>query len=199
MSLANPDIASLLGSRICHDLISPLGAISNGVELLTMTGESVGPEIALISESIENANARIRFFRVAFGAASEGQMCSASEIRSILADLGKGLRMKINWLPTEDVPRREAKLAFLMLQCLETAMPWGGEIEVSRANERWTLIGSSDRMKINARLWEALSLPDGGSAISAAEVQFLLVPLLIREAGRQLTLELSETRIAARF
>jgi len=70
MALNGSRLNDLIGSRICHDLISPLGAIGNGVELLTMSGTSTAPEISLIAESVENANARIRFFRIAFGAAS---------------------------------------------------------------------------------------------------------------------------------
>ena len=89
------DISALLGSRICHDLISPLGAISNGVELLEMSGAQMGPELQLISESVENANARIRFFRVAFGIASPDQTIGAPELRGILDDLGKGSRMRV--------------------------------------------------------------------------------------------------------
>ena len=68
-----PDLAALLGSRICHDLISPIGAIGNGLELLMMDGSAAGPEMALISESVGNANARIRFFRVAYGLAQGNQ------------------------------------------------------------------------------------------------------------------------------
>ena len=63
------DLTALVGSRICHDLISPLGAIGNGLELLQLSGLPQGPEWALIAESVENASARIRFFRIAYGAA----------------------------------------------------------------------------------------------------------------------------------
>ena len=70
------DLNALLGSRICHDLISPLSAIGNGIELLTLSGVDAPSEIALISESVDNANTRIRFFRVAFGAAREDQQIS---------------------------------------------------------------------------------------------------------------------------
>ena len=80
-----PDFAALIGSRICHDLISPLGAIGNGVELLEMSSAGASPEMALISESVASANARIRFFRIAFGAAGSGGSVAAAEIRSILA------------------------------------------------------------------------------------------------------------------
>jgi len=199
MSRPQPDIASLLGSRICHDLISPLGAISNGVELLTMTGDAVGPEIALIAESIENANARIRFFRVAYGAAGEDQTMSAREIRSILSDLAKSSRLQIVWSHDGDTPRPQTKLAFLILQCLETALPWGGKIEVSQQNGRWSVIGTAERTKINPDLWEVLSRSDATAGVKAAEVQFLMVPPLMQAAGRTLSLEMSDTQIAARY
>jgi len=89
------DLTSLIGSRICHDLISPLGAISNGVELLSMNGAPIGPEMSLISESVENANARIRFFRIAFGSANETQDVGQKEIQSILHDMSRGGRLSI--------------------------------------------------------------------------------------------------------
>ena len=58
MTVKTRDLNSLIGSRICHDLISPLGAIGNGLELLSMSGFDGAPEIALIAESVENANSR---------------------------------------------------------------------------------------------------------------------------------------------
>lgn len=199
MTSAPQDLAALLGSRICHDLISPIGAISNGVELLQMAGGAPGPEIDLISESVVNANARIRFFRVAFGATSPGQMVGASEIRSILADYTSGARLRIDLRAEGDQARAEVKLVFLMLQCLETAMPWGGQITVEFADGAWTVSGTSDRMKIDPELWRALGGPGAGSEIGAAEIQFLLLPLLLPETGRSLALEIDETGIVARF
>ena len=66
------EIAALIASRICHDLISPIGAIGNGMELMALSSgqEQSSPELDLISQSVENANARIRFFRIAYGSAS---------------------------------------------------------------------------------------------------------------------------------
>ena len=199
MAVSAHNVAALLGSRICHDLISPLGAISNGVELLQMSGGQLGPEIDLISESVENANARIRFFRVAFGAASPGQMIGGAEIATILDDLNKGARISFSWRAAGDAPRTEAKLAFLMVLCLETALPWGGEITVDVDGTRWSVQGRGERMKLDPPLWEALSRPGAEAEIGAAEVQFLLLPMLIAEAGRSLSVEISEQAISARF
>ena len=74
------NINALIGSRICHDLINPLGAISNGIELLEMAGVAQGPEMSLVSDSVENATAKLKMLRLAFGAASPDQTVSRQEV-----------------------------------------------------------------------------------------------------------------------
>jgi len=199
MTNSSQNIAALLGSRICHDLVSPIGAISNGVELLQMSGSSTGPEMDLISESVENASARIRFFRVAFGIASLDQHLGIGEVKEILDGLTKGTRLKIDWQSDQNIARAEAKQAFLMIQCLEAAMPWGGRITVSQIETRWGIAGLSDRLKDVSHLWTALQDPNGMHDVTAAEVQFLLLPLLLTEQGRSLDLSVSDVGITARF
>ena len=103
---------------------------------MMMDRATTGPEVALISESVANANARIRFFRVAFGAATADQRMGRPEITSILADTTKGGRLTVDWLLPGDQARREVKLAFLAVQCLESAMPWGGRVTVDSAGGR---------------------------------------------------------------
>lgn len=69
--LAGMDLAALLCSRVCHDVISPVGAIANGIELLDEGADDETAEIAmdLIRSSAKNASARLQFARIAFGAA----------------------------------------------------------------------------------------------------------------------------------
>jgi histidine phosphotransferase ChpT len=97
MSEHSLEFAALVGSSICHDLISPIGAINNGMELMSMSGMASSPEMALISESVDAANARIRFFRIAYGAPSETQLLGRSEVSSILRDTSRGSRLSLNW------------------------------------------------------------------------------------------------------
>lgn len=189
------DLNALLGSRICHDLISPLGAIGNGVELLTMSGISAAPEIALISESVENANARIRFFRIAFGAAGDGHSVSLSELRSILSDLSRGGRVSYTWLPEKNLDRARIKLAFLILQCCESAMPWGGEVRVTDTGGVWTIHCVAERMKIEPELWELLVDPSTSVEVTPAQVHFALVSEAARKAGRIVTTDLRDSAI----
>lgn len=194
------ELNALIGSRICHDLISPLGAIGNGVELLAMTGAETTPEIALISESVDNANARIRYFRVAFGAASEGTMIGNAELQSILADLFKSTsRVKVDWRVAGDVSRAEAKLAFLVILCLESALPWGGKVLVTRTDARWNLMATTERLKVDEPLWEVVATPKTEAKMSASEVQFALVQPAARAIGRRVTTMIKENAISVGF
>lgn len=194
-----PDIAALLGSRICHDLISPIGAIGNGVELLMLDGAAKGPEMTLVAESVAHANARIRFFRVAFGQTSKDQRIGLTEIRGILADMAHGSRIGVEWHAPADLSRRETKLAFLAVLCLETALGQGGRIVVNRGETRWSVSGTAPRMRIDPGLWEALSNPLAEAEIGPAQVQFLLVPEEVERQHRRLTVEISETEIRLTF
>jgi histidine phosphotransferase ChpT len=194
-----PDLTALIGSRICHDLISPIGAIGNGVELLVMDGGGNSPEIALISESVANANALIRFFRIAFGGAGGDQRIARTEVAAILADMLRGGRLSIDWQSEADLARRDVKLAFLLIQCLESAMPFGGRMRAEQGAGRWTLSGTAHRMKIDQGLWEVLTTPAPPADIGAAQVQFALAAEEFRRQHRRLGVQLQEGQIRMEF
>ena len=80
------DLTSLVGTRICHDLVNPLGAISNGVELMGLAGSARSPELDLIEESVQSASARIRFFRLAYGSGDDDVLLGRAEIIAISSD-----------------------------------------------------------------------------------------------------------------
>lgn len=190
-------LSSLIGSRICHDLISPIGAITNGLELLDMAGATSGPELSLIGDSVGNAAARIRFFRLAFGFAGAEEV-SAADVIAVLADLQKGSRLRVDWRVSGPAPRQEVRLAFLGLMCLETAMPYGGDVVLRRDEGIWRLSGKAPRLQINDALWSDLTADTTSVAITPATVQFALLRDGVPEAGRRLTAQLrdSEVRIA---
>ncbi|WP_300019215.1 histidine phosphotransferase family protein [uncultured Roseobacter sp.] len=198
MGHSNINLAALIGSRICHDLISPIGAINNGLELLGMAGGTPGPEIDLIQESVGNASARIRFFRIAFGAAGE-QMMGRAEVTSILDDLMDGGRLDVAWGPLDPQPRGDVRMAFLALQCLENAMPYGGRIEISNDDSSWLLHGQADKLNIDEPLWNILATRDAPADLRPAQVQFALLPIIAGDASRRIVTEMSDTQVKLRF
>lgn len=194
-----PDLSALIGSRICHDLISPIGAIGNGVELMMMNGGVKGAELAMISESVDNANARIRFFRIAFGAAGGDARIARSEVQAVLSEVTRGSRLRIDWTSASDLARREAKMGLLAVQCLESAMPWGGRIAVEQLDGGWALAGTATRLKIDPALWSLLTGPSEAAEITPAVVHFALLPDEARRQNRPVAVDLGETAIRMAF
>ena len=193
-------LSDLIGSRICHDLISPLGAISNGLELLEMSGLARStPELAMISDSIESANARVRFFRVAFGAAKPGQQISQHEVIRILADLEKGARCTVSWEVEGACERPEVKLAFLLIMCMESSMPRGGVISIRQNDGEWSVQGNAEPLAVDPEQWQMLGGAPGTDGIIPALVQFALAPMTARAMNRRLMAELDEFEVLVRF
>lgn len=192
------NLAALIGSRICHDLISPIGAIANGLELLDLTGLAEGPEFDLIADSAGNAGARIRFFRIAYGAAGDQSM-GRTEICSVLNDVYRGTRIKALWGPLEPQPRTEVRLAFLALQCCETALPYGGQVQIRVEDDHWVVSGKGEMVCIDQNLWAGLDTTCTTADLTPAVVQFALLPEVAGDIGRRVSVTYSDTEVTLRF
>ncbi|WP_243612798.1 histidine phosphotransferase family protein [Shimia aestuarii] len=196
----NTDLAALVGSRICHDLISPVGAIGNGLELITMSGDATGPEIGLISGSVSNATARIRFFRIAFGLASGNQLVPELEIRTILADSYHESRISLDWLVEGAVARPELRAVFLALLCAETALGRGGVLSILRqASGIWQVVALSDTLTLKESSWQAIETGLPPEGLTPNEVEFGLLPCVIETLQRRLAVTREEDRITLSF
>ncbi|SFR48764.1 histidine phosphotransferase family protein [Litoreibacter janthinus] len=194
------DTASLLASRICHDLISPIGAISNGMELLMMSGLPPSPELALIEESIANANARVRLFRLAFGSANASQRMARSDVLKLLRDCYGSSRTQVLWEPTADVSRIEAKIALLAVMCLEVALPAGGKIVLRCDRSNWQLQAYGEKIRFDPEAWSLL-MPTTPvpTDIPASQVQFLLLRDALAKLGETALAGHSDSAVSLRY
>jgi histidine phosphotransferase ChpT len=190
------DLAQLVGSRLCHDLVNPISAIANGLELLALSGAAPTPEIELIGDAVKDALARIRFFRIAFGAARPGETISARETREVLAGLYGIGRLEVKWQVAEDLPRSEVKLGFLILNTAETAFPLGGTLCISRRTSGWQLTGTGRKMSIEDPNWVALMTPGLAAAPPPARVQFSLLAQEITARGGDLTVTVDQDSLS---
>lgn len=179
----DPDIASLISSRICHDLVSPLGAISNGLELLELAGVPTGPEYGLLNDSVANATARINFFRYAFGAGGDGSALSDTKVRATLDGFYAGSRVAVHWSSPRDLPRREAKLALLIIQCLETFLPVGGRITASGTDGQWHFTAEDARLRLDPDNLAHLLDQRLRGDLKPSEIQFELARHMLRNDG----------------
>ncbi|RKF17024.1 histidine phosphotransferase [Roseovarius spongiae] len=195
----NRQLTQLIGSRICHDLISPVGAISNGLELLRLSGAPEGPEMELMQASADNANGRIRFFRVAFGLSCEDQVMDAEGVRALAAAFFDA-RIALDWRLTGDMPRPVAQALCLGLLCAERALLQGGTLAVAGTAGEVRITASGPRIAQQGGVWDML---DGGGAdaapLTAADVQFALLPETLARLGRRAVAEWSGESLLLRF
>ncbi|MCB1354211.1 MAG: histidine phosphotransferase [Rhodobacteraceae bacterium] len=185
------DLSALVSARFCHDLISPLGAIGNGLELLQMTnGGAASPELDLITDSLANALARIRFFRIAFGPADPDTELSCDEAAEITRAMYSG-RFTVAWeAGSGSLPRPVGRVIFLAILCLEKSLPMGGLVRVSMAEDTISLNVDGRRTAAPAELWAHVT---DGTPLAAPRSESIQFPML-REA-----LEQTGLGIEARF
>ena len=86
-------------------------------------------------------------------------------------------------------------MVFLSLLCLETGMPYGGQIAIDHRDAGWDITGTADRLSINAALWGVLAGQSRAECLTASQVQFGLLPAIVKDSGQQLTSIVTETTI----
>ena len=129
------DLASLLCSRLCHDLLSPVGALNNGLELLA---DEQDPEmrekcLELLAESARASANKLKFFRLAFGAAGGfGEEIATREAQTALEGLfGPERRTELGWLvSSEKLPKDAVKLLLNLALIAGDALVRGGRLDV---------------------------------------------------------------------
>ena len=135
MSVSSLDLASLLCSRLCHDLLSPVGAMSNGIELIA---EEKDPEMRkrcfeLLEQSARISADKLKFFRLAFGAAGGyGDLVPVEEARSVVDALaGNNGRIEVNWaLGADALPKPAVKTLLNLALIGIEALVRGGTLEI---------------------------------------------------------------------
>ena len=191
--MTGAELSALVSTRICHDLISPIGAISNGVELLGETAGAPSPELGLIGDSVNSAAARLRFFRLAFGAAQPGTRVALTDLRAAVDSLLGGGRSRIR-IDAHDaqLPRQTAKLLLLALLCQDMALPLGGDSHVSLEPTGFRIETEASRMRDLAPLWAIAERATPAERITPGEVQFLLLGMALAELGTPLVRQMRE-------
>ena len=129
------DLASLLCSRLCHDLLSPVGALNNGLELMA---DEQDPEmrercLELLNESARASASKLKFFRLAFGAAGGfGDQIDTREARAALEGLfGADKRVELGWMVADDeLPKGAIKLLLNLALIAGDALVRGGRLDV---------------------------------------------------------------------
>jgi histidine phosphotransferase ChpT len=199
-TLSAPDLAALLCSRVCHDIISPVGAINNGLELLDEGGADEDA-MNLIRISARNASARLQFARIAFGAAgSAGMLIDTGDAEAVAIAFLKNEKPELVWNGQRALlPKNKVKLLLNLILIANGAIPRGGRITVRleelETEPKFTLSASGPMVRVPPKFLELHSGNRPEEPIDAHAIQPYYTLLLAREAGMTISIRATADEI----
>ncbi len=197
-TIAPLDFAALLCSRVCHDVISPVGAIVNGLEMLdSETDEDIrAVAMDLIKKSAASASARLQFCRLAFGAA--GSLTAAidtGDAENVARGLIENERTILRWNgPRSLLPKNTVKLLLNLCLIAASSIPRGGDVAVELGIEGEEVALRIIATGTNARLPNAAAVfLTGGSleTVDGHSIQPFYTALLAKDRGMFITVSTS--------
>lgn len=206
VTLDSLDLAALLCSRVCHDVISPVGAIVNGLEVLEDESDASMRDFALdlIRKSARQASARLQFARLAFGAAgSAGASIDLGDAEGVARGMFQDDKVTLTWsAPRALFPKNKVKLLLNLVVIATNAIPRGGAIDVSVSGDAEACTFLLKSKGINARIpphSESLlaGSPEGGT-VDAHGIQAYYAGLVGRAAGMTVSLSLQGDEVRVR-
>jgi histidine phosphotransferase ChpT len=185
------DLAALLCSRVCHDLISPVGAIVNGLEVLAEEKDEETKKFALdlIKKSATKASAKLQFCRIAFGAAgSAGAQIDTGDAEKISRGLLEDDKTRLAWnLPRALVPKNCVKLLLNMLLIAGHTIPRGGQLTVDTIGAGdhlgFKISATGPNAKVPPNVPPLLSGEAGPEGLDAHRIQPFYAGLLAEACG----------------
>jgi histidine phosphotransferase ChpT len=185
------DLAAMLCSRVCHDLISPVGAIVNGLEVLAEEKDEETKTFALdlIKKSAGTASAKLQFCRIAFGAAgSAGAQIDLGDAETISRGFFEDDKTKLAWnLPRVLLAKNRVKLLLNLLLVAGQTIPRGGRLTVDPIGEGDSMGFKVSAPGVNAKIQPAVAAllagEDGGTPLDAHRIQPFYASLLAQASG----------------
>jgi len=195
VTLESLDLAALLCSRVCHDLISPVGAVVNGIEVMEDDADEQTKAFAieLIKKSATTASARLQFCRIAFGAAgSAGAAIDTGDAEGVARGMMEDDKTKLSWnLPRVLLPKNRVKLLLNLLLLAGGTIPRGGSIVIEPIGEGETMGFKITSTGLNARIAQAvpgLVAGESENPVDAHAIQPFYTGLLARACGMSVAL-----------
>lgn len=187
------EFASLLCSRLCHDLLSPVGALNNGLELLADEDDPAmrAQCMQLLADSARASADKLKFFRLAFGAAGGyGDMIDVQEARAALEGIVRGNpRIVFGWLVDQPQLTRGATRILLNLALIAfDGLVRGGRLDVGVEADEIVVRAEGPRLVLDAEIRALLNGGDTEKAMSSRTAGAVLVRALAAKDGRQVRL-----------
>ncbi len=196
VTLESLDLAALLCSRVCHDLISPVGAVVNGIEVIEDDSDEQTKTFALdlIKKSSRQASARLQFCRLAFGAAgSAGAAIDLGDAESVARGMMEDDKTKLRWkVPRVLLAKNRVKLLLNLLLLAGGTIPRGGTLTVDAQGAGdamgFRVVASGLNARIPAAVPALVAGDSGGNAVDVHAVQPFFTGMLARSCGMTVNL-----------
>lgn len=202
MPAEGTELATLVAAKLCHDFISPSGAIVSGLDLLNdPTAQDMRDDaLGLIAQSAQKMVALVHFARVAFGAATTSERFTARELKDLVTGMTDGGRATLDWRVADgDFSKPQARALVNLAYLTVAALPLGGEAVVQSRVEDGRLYLEGFAVGARARLKpEALAGLKGErltEGLAGQWIQPFWLWLTVREAGGELHLEVEDGRV----
>lgn len=186
-------VFELLSSRLCHDLVSPVGAVKSGLELFTEFGDDPdGDTMALIGGSADQASRKLQFFRAAYGqAGTQREGVKLSEVVDLLTAVAGNQRTKIEAPDGVVSGAGNGKLLMNMGLIVADAIPRGGVVTISASPEGLRAEARGAGAALDVAMTEAMTLNVAVDALDAKTVQGYFTALLAKRVGTQVQVEVA--------
>jgi histidine phosphotransferase ChpT len=193
--ISDLDLAALLCSRVCHDIISPVGAIANGLELMDdpdTDSAMKATALDMVRSSAKTATAKLKFCRIAFGASgSAGAHIDLGEAGETAKAFVGEEKTKLDWqAPRENRPKAEVKLLLNMLLLGIAGIPRGGTVTVTVDGRNFKVTAKGERAKVPQALADVLSGATPVDSLDARLVQPYYSRILAESAGLSISMGL---------
>jgi histidine phosphotransferase ChpT len=203
-ALGDLELAALVSSRICHDVINPVSAISNGLEMLGEEQDADMREAAmdLIRKSAAQASAKLQFARLAFGAAgSAGAEIDLRDAEKVGREFAAGTgKHEVVWDgPALTLPKNQVKLLLNLLGLGVAALPRGGTVSVAISGDASNIAFAVTAKGTKARLTdEVKALLTGGNGVDvdAHSIQPYYAGRVAKAAGLSVTAEAGDEEVS---
>ena len=185
--LSDLDLAALLCSRVCHDLVSPVGAIANGLEMMDEEDDQELHRLALelVRRSARQASAKLQFCRLAFGAAGgAGSLLDVGEAGDIARLFVAEEKVKLDWLaPRTARDKNEVKLLLNLMLLAIAAVPRGGSVAIDATDALLSATAVGDGARLADKTKAVLDRAVPAAEFDARAVQVYYALRLAEQAG----------------
>lgn len=197
--IENTKLTALVASRICHDMVEPMSAIIQGLEMIKGADGKTDPDaLSLLDSGVGKAWAKLEFFRFAMaGAIAEGDS-ELEEGRAVAIKLYSVLKPELIWsAPAVAMPRPAVRVIVNLLLIANECLPRGGTVEVSAAKhgEGGEVIVTAKGPRAKLREATAIALKGDEGELSGHTIQPTLTGLLARQGGVELSARESEEKV----